>query len=101
MTFKELIGDNKITVTKIPEHCTACPFSTIEDDILMCVITGDYQKDYTEIERMKGCPLRLKQKRTKRSSESKHYNEKWECTGNIDQERLKREQERGYWGIFG
>ena len=58
MTFNELIA-GKVTVKELPEHCCACPFSRAEYDVYRCCITERYQRDYSGMKRMRGCPLRL------------------------------------------
>lgn len=60
ITFHELIGKNKVIVTKFPEHCSLCPFVDGVYFTFKCLITEREQDDYDGMKRIRGCPLRLK-----------------------------------------
>lgn len=62
MTFKQLFEGNIIFVNELPERCSSCPFLWTSYLYFKCLVTEKTQDDYTGMKRMRGCPLRVKEK---------------------------------------
>lgn len=62
MTFKQLFEGNVIFVDELPECCSDCPFSSASYLYFKCLVTERAQDDYAGMKRMRGCPLRVKEK---------------------------------------
>lgn len=61
--FHDLIGDEKVFVKELPDNCACCPFCEGSYITYTCLITLRKQDDYTGMKRMRGCPLRLRDKK--------------------------------------